>query len=201
MTVTANVQNHEINELFTNGIIELVEYAAWIAMLNNTFEIGEELHKNKEILRIRFCTKTSTNVPNEAIIIIVFIFRIKSDETVLLSMPTEVTRGFVFAQSLEIHWHLFRRKSSNTKTNCKIKRIRSLDRPVRLMPNIVYIILNENINFRIIKWCEPCVLINLYAYFSRFTCHQQKAILTKRKLTVNTFLVASIFVCCYSAWK
>lgn len=99
------------------------------------------------------------------------------------------------------HWHLFRRKSSNTKTNCKIKRIRSLDRPVRLMPNIVYIILNENINFRIIKWCEPCVLINLYAYFSRFTCHQLKAILTKRKLTVNTFLVASIFVCCYSAWK
>lgn len=99
------------------------------------------------------------------------------------------------------HWHLFRRKSSKTKTNCKIKRIRSLGRPVRLMPNIVYIILNENINFRIIKWCEPCVLINLYAYFSRFTCHQQKAILTKRKLTVNTFFVASIFVSCYSAWK
>lgn len=73
-------------------------------MLNNTFEIGEELHKNKEILRIRFCTKTSTNVSNEAIIIIVLIFRIKSDETVLLSMPTEVTRGFVFAQSLEIQF-------------------------------------------------------------------------------------------------
>lgn len=92
----------------------------------------------------------------------------------------QLRRRVVFAQSLEIHWHLFRRKSSNTKTNCKIKRIRSLDRPVRLMPNIVYIILNENINFRIIKWCEPCVLINLYAYFSRFTCHQQKAILTKK---------------------
>lgn len=73
-------------------------------MLNNMFEIGEELHKNKEILRIRFCTKTSTNVPNEAIIIIVFIFRIKSDETVLLSMPTEVKRDFVLVQSLEFHF-------------------------------------------------------------------------------------------------
>lgn len=180
------------------------KYAVWIAILNNTFEIGEELHKNKEILRIRFCTKTSTNVPNEAIIIIVFIFRIKSDETVLLSMPTEVKRDFVLVQSLEIHFRslaFISQKNKKRKTNCKIKRIRSLDRPVRLMPNIVYIILNENINFRIIKWCEQCVLINLYAYFSRFTCHQLKAILTKRKLTVNTFFVASIFVSCYSAWK
>lgn len=73
-------------------------------MLNKTFEIGEELHKNKEILRKRFCAKTSTHLPNEAIIIIVFTFRSKSDETVLFSMPTELMRNFVFVQSLEIYF-------------------------------------------------------------------------------------------------